>query len=227
MATVILADSNELIRIGLRSVLSTIGDIQIAGEANDNDSLVKQVSSFKPDIVLIDYASEGFTIDVIQEIHDISKDIKFVAITQEQSGQTMVHALRSGIKSHVKKDCDIQEIIDAVNETHKNNSFYCGKILEKIAQENIDLTELEAKEFSCEPVTISEREEEIIAMIAEGYTNTQIADHLFISAHTVNTHRKNIMAKLGVKNTAGIVMYAVKSNIVHPNKYLFAVSTQD
>ena len=64
-------------------------------------------------------------------------------------------------------------------------------------------------------------------MIAEGYTNTQIAEHLYISAHTVNTHRKNIMSKLGVKNTAGIVMYAVKSNIVHPNKYLFAGNTSD
>jgi DNA-binding CsgD family transcriptional regulator len=59
-------------------------------------------------------------------------------------------------------------------------------------------------------------------LIAEGYTNTQIADMLFLSAHTINTHRKNIMAKLGVKNTAGIVMYAVKTNLVTPNKFLFA-----
>ena len=58
-------------------------------------------------------------------------------------------------------------------------------------------------------------------MIAEGYTNAQIADKLFLSAHTVNTHRKNIMSKLGVKNTAGIVMYAVKSNLISPNKFLF------
>ena len=68
----------------------------------------------------------------------------------------------------------------------------------------------------------SERENEIIVLIAEGLTNEQIAEQLFLSKHTVNTHRKNIMAKLGVKNTAGIVMYAVKTNLVSPNKFLFA-----
>jgi DNA-binding NarL/FixJ family response regulator len=70
-------------------------------------------------------------------------------------------------------------------------------------------------------VVISKREGEIITFIAEGYTNTQIAEKLFLSAHTINTHRKNIMSKLGVKNTAGIVMYAVKSNLISPNKFLF------
>ena len=72
------------------------------------------------------------------------------------------------------------------------------------------------------PVVLSDRENEIIILIAEGNTNPQIADQLFLSSHTVNTHRKNIMGKLGVKNTAGIVMYAVKTNLVSPNKFLFA-----
>jgi DNA-binding CsgD family transcriptional regulator len=71
-------------------------------------------------------------------------------------------------------------------------------------------------------VSLSERENEIITLIAEGLTNQQIAEQLFLSNHTINTHRKNIMAKLGVKNTAGIVMYAVKTNLVSPNKFLFA-----
>ena len=76
--------------------------------------------------------------------------------------------------------------------------------------------------FSCEPVLLSERENEIIVYISEGQTNAQIAENLFLSNHTINTHRKNIMAKLGVKNTAGIVMYAVKTQLVSPNKFLFA-----
>ena len=75
--------------------------------------------------------------------------------------------------------------------------------------------------FSCEAVIISKRECEIITLIAEGFTNQQIAEKLFLSSHTVNTHRKNIMAKLGVKNTAGIVMYAIKTNLTSPNKFLF------
>ena len=73
-------------------------------------------------------------------------------------------------------------------------------------------------------MVLSERENEIITLIAEGQTNEQIAEFLFLSKHTVNTHRKNIMAKLGVKNTAGIVMYAVKTCFVSPNRFLFAPS---
>jgi len=78
--------------------------------------------------------------------------------------------------------------------------------------------------FSCEPVVLSERELEIITHIAEGFTNNQIAEKLFISPHTVNTHRKNILQKLGANNTAAIVMYAVKANLVSPNKFLFSPS---
>jgi DNA-binding CsgD family transcriptional regulator len=84
------------------------------------------------------------------------------------------------------------------------------------------LNDLEIAEFSCEPVVISERELEVIKYIAEGYTNNEIAEKLFLSPHTVNTHRKNIMQKLGVNNTAAIVMYAVKSQLVSPNKFLFS-----
>ena len=73
---------------------------------------------------------------------------------------------------------------------------------------------------------ISKRESEIIVLISEGFTNTQIAEKLFLSSHTVNTHRKNIMSKLGVKNTAGIVMYAVKMNLISPNKFLFTSESE-
>ena len=76
-------------------------------------------------------------------------------------------------------------------------------------------------ELPCDSIELSKREKEVLYFIAEGNTNTEIAEILFLSSHTVTTHRKNIMIKLGVKNTAGIVMYAVKSGIVSPNKFLF------
>ena len=84
------------------------------------------------------------------------------------------------------------------------------------------MEDIDFESFSCEPVLLSERENQIIVFIAEGKTNAQIAETLFLSNHTINTHRKNIMAKLGVKNTAGIVMYAVKTELISPNKFLFA-----
>ena len=218
----ILADSNDLIRIGLRAILSTERSITIVCEAHSGEELLAQVKSFDTSLVLIDYTSSGFNIDIIPKVLSINKRIRFVAITAEQSPQTLVDALRSGISSYIKKDCDVNEILMAVKETGNGNKFFCGQILESIQRANIDVNDLDFESFSCEAVVVSERENEIIILIAEGLTNEQIAIQLFLSKHTVNTHRKNIMAKLGVKNTAGIVMYAVKTNLVSPNKFLFA-----
>ena len=218
----ILADSNDLIRIGLRAILSTERAITIVSEAHNGEELLAQVKSFDTSLVLIDYTSSGFNIDIIPKVLSINKRIRFVAITAEQSPQTLVDAMRSGISSYIKKDCDINEILMAVKETGNGNKFFCGQILESIQRANIDVNDLDFESFSCEAVIVSERENEIIILIAEGLTNEQIAIQLFLSKHTVNTHRKNIMAKLGVKNTAGIVMYAVKTNLVSPNKFLFA-----
>jgi DNA-binding NarL/FixJ family response regulator len=218
----ILADSNEIIRIGLRTLLSTERNIQIVGEARTNEELIALNKAFDANIILVDYTSKGFSIDVIPQILQKKPDLSVVAITPEQSAQTLVNALRSGVKSYIKKDCDSSEIIDSIRETWRGNKFFCGQILETIRDAAIDVNDIDFDSFSCEPITLSEREMEIITMIAEGLTNIMIADSLCLSNHTINTHRKNIMAKLGVKNTAGIVIYAVKTNLVSPNKFLFA-----
>lgn len=218
----VLADSNDLIRIGLRTILTKLFDTTIVGEAQNEKELMEIVKSFKPNLVVLDYTSSGFTIDVIPKLHQVNKNVKIIAITPEQSAQVLVDALKSGVSSYVKKDCDLAEIQDAVRETNKGNKFFCGQILETIQRANINIDDLDVGSFTCEAVVLSDRENEIIKHIAEGLTNEQIADFLFLSKHTVNTHRKNIMSKLGVKNTAGIVMYAVKTKLVSPNKFLFA-----
>lgn len=219
---VVLADSNDLVRVGMRTILKGIPEINIVGEARNNEELLNQAHDFDVNLVLIDYTSHGFDIDVIPKVLAAKKSIRILAITPEQSAQTLVNALRSGVQSYVKKDCDLGEIIDAVQDTGKGKKFFCGQILETIQRASIDVNDIDFDSFTCEPVVLSEREQEIIILIAEGLTNAQIAEQLFLSNHTINTHRKNIMGKLGVKNTAGIVMYAVKTNLVSPNKFLFA-----
>ena len=219
---IILADSNDLVRVGMRTILNSEKNLEIIGEAKNNQELKQQIKNFGTDLVLIDYTSTGFDIDIIHKVLAINSSIKFIAITPEQSAQTLVDALRSGVTSYVKKDCDIGEIINAIQETSRGNKFFCGQILETIQRASINVNDIDFESFSCEPVILSERELGIVVLIAEGLTNTQIAEQLFLSTHTINTHRKNIMSKLGVKNTAGIVMYAVKTSLVSPNKFLFA-----
>ena len=221
----ILADSNDLVRIGLRTIIGSNQKYDIVSEAKNSQELLDQVANFNPSLVVIDYTSAGFSIDVIPKVLQKSKHVRCLAITPEQSAPTLVNALKSGVLSYVKKDCDVGEINSAIDETIRGNKFFCGQILETIRKASIDVNDLDYDSFTCEPVVLSDRENEIITLIAEGLTNQQIAEQLFLSNHTVNTHRKNIMGKLGVKNTAGIVMYAVKTNLVSPNKFLFASET--
>lgn len=221
---VILADSNDLMREGMRSILSAQTDLPIISEAINSEELCEQVQLYSPSMVILDFTSEGFTIDVVSKIKSIKPDVRFIAITPEQNAQTLIDALRLGVNSYVKKNCARDEIVNAVIETSRGNKFFCGQILETIQRAEIDVNHLDFDPLNCDPVILSERENEIIKLVAEGNTNGKIAELLFLSNHTVNTHRKNIMAKLGVKNTAGIVMYAVKMNIVSPNRFLFSPS---
>jgi DNA-binding NarL/FixJ family response regulator len=112
----------------------------------------------------------------------------------------------------------LAELVEAIQLTCNGNDFVCGKVLEIMNHAPVEAV----REASCEGITLTEREIDIVRLIAEGNSNKQIADELCLSTHTVNTHRKNIMAKLKVNNTAGLVMFAVKENLLHRNKFLFS-----
>ncbi|HNR85140.1 MAG TPA: response regulator transcription factor [Taishania sp.] len=219
---VVIADGNHLMRIGLRNTLNTNASIKIVGEVGSSKELLDFIKKTEVDIVLIDYTSEFFDIDVIPKIVSKNPSTHIVAITPEQSAQTLIDALRSGVQSYIKKNCDLDEILEAVVETAKGKKFFCRQILETIRHSAINVEDIDFDWCTCESTSLSEREVQIIKRIADGMTNAEIAEELCLSNHTVNTHRKNILSKLGVKNTAGIVMYAVKMNIVSPNKFLFA-----
>jgi len=217
----IIADGSEVSRLGLKTMFQKSEEVEVVGEANSSAELVSLVGEFKPDVVLIDYGSKEFTIDIVPKIGLKNSAVGFVGITPYNSGKTIVSALKVGVDSHVKKDCSVTEVKNAVMATAKGEKFFCAELVELMRNENIDFEKIELDVIK-EPGALSERELEIIKLIAEGYTNAQISVVLYISNHTVNTHRKNIMKKLGVNNTAGIVMFAVKSNLVSPNKFMFS-----
>jgi DNA-binding NarL/FixJ family response regulator len=219
---VVLADSSLLIGLGLDAVFKPEGDIELKGQAESFTQLLEIMRENPVDVVLMDFTSPGFYLECIAELLTEYPNTRVVAITPDQDGHTIINALKAGVTSYVKKNCDFDEIVSSVRETAKGSKFFCGKILETIHSTEIDLNDKSIESFNCEPVHLSVREQEIITLIAEGMTNANIAEALFISPHTVNTHRKNIMQKLGVKNTASIVMYAVKSNLVNVNKFLFS-----
>jgi DNA-binding NarL/FixJ family response regulator len=219
---ILIADGSDLARLGLKAMFENSKVVEVLGEAKSSKELMIKVEELNPDVILIDYGSKDFSIDVIPKIGLKSLNAKFIGITPYSSGKTIISALKIGVDSHIKKDCSTKEITDSVLTTAKGEKFFCGELVELMRGEKINVKDVEFDVLSCEPVSLSERELEIIKLIAEGYTNAQISVVLYISNHTVNTHRKNIMKKLGVNNTAGIVMFAVKSNLVSPNKFMFS-----
>lgn len=223
--SIIIADSSTVGRMGLNVVISDLKGYDVMCEATNTDELVECLSSEKANMVIINFLSEGFDIDTILKIKKVSMGTKILAITPVQSSQTIINAMKAGVDSYIKKSCDIDELVDAINNTAKGVNFFCGKIIEAIKKDSIEVSHLmNSADLSCDAIELSKREREVLCLIAEGMTNSAIAEKLFLSSHTVTTHRKNIMIKLGVKNTAGIVMYAVKSGIVSPNKFLFQAS---
>ncbi len=221
MIRTVLADHAELSLIGLRTIFQDVPRVRLVGEARDRTALMDLLAAERPHVVLIDHTAHGFGAEVIREGLRHSRRTRFVSITPDPSQLALMSALRAGVTSYVKKDCGVQEIIDAVLRTADGEKFFCGKIIDAIQRASLDVERIIDDPLTCEPVVLSEREREILGLIVDGFSYTRIADRLCLSAHTVTTHRRNIMHKLGVNNTAAVVMYAVKSGLVSPNKFLF------
>lgn len=214
---IIIADGHFLSRKGLAILLEENTDFTLLSEALSTSDLVNQSKFYHPDLIIIDYTSANFSIDTIQQIVKKYPNTYFLAITDIQSNISIAKALNFGVTSHLLKDCDHDEIVEAIYKTVKGEKFICSKIASAVL---IDKTAV--NEYTCEGLNVSDREMEIIKLIAEGLSNKEVADKLFLSTHTVTTHRKNIMNKLGVNNTAGLVLFAVRENLISPNHFLFA-----
>ena len=220
---IVIADNSELILNGLRSILQPLSGEGIVSFTK-YAPLKEYLKATKNILLIIDYTSKGFSLNKVVELKNKYPKMLVMALTPYTNAQTIVQAVEAGIESHIKKECSVQEIKDAFNATRGGTKFFCNDIVAQMRKENINPKNIDFKSLDPNPVSLSDRELQIIRFIAEGYTNSQIAAIVYLSNHTVNTHRKNIMKKLGVNNTAGIVMYAVKEQMVTPNQFSFKKS---
>ena len=217
----VLADHGDLALVGLRAILAGVPRVDVVAEARDRNELYRIIADERPNVVVIDHTADGFGAEAIREGRKRWKRTRFVAITPDPSQTALISALRAGVTSYIKKDCGRQEIIDAVLNTADGGKFFCGKIVDAIQQASLSLERITDDPMSCEPVMLTERESEIIRLIADGLSYTRIAERTGITPNTVISHRRNIMSKLGVNSTAAVVMYAVKHGFASPNKFLF------
>lgn len=215
MISVLIADKNYLSRLGLFTMLNESANFQVDFTEDDNfDNLLDLIKINKPKILVLDFQSLSLSVDQIRFIIKSFKRLQILAITDFLPKQKMQEVLNSGVRSYLLKECDKEEILEALHATHNNERFLCGKIMDYLVSSENVVSYANSKK-SCQGFGITERELDVIRLIAEGLSNKLIADKLELSTHTVNTHRKNIMAKLNIPNTAGIVMFAVNNQLLH------------
>ena len=219
MIKVLIADKNFLSRVGLELLVGELKGFDLAPSVcGEKEALINQLQISKPNLLIADFISLGISINELKSICNKYTKTKFLIITEWLSKKESVEVLESGITSFLLKECDKIEILEAINSTIKGEKFICGKIVRFLsASSEIKSSNSFIKSLSCDGFQVTNREVDIIQGIAEGLPNKLIAVKLNLSTHTVNTHRKNIMAKLGVKNTAGIVMFAVKNKLLETN----------
>ena len=219
MIKVLIADKNFLSRVGLELLVGELKGFDLAPSVcGEKEALINQLQISRPNLLIADFISLGISINELKSICKKYTKTKFLIITEWLSKKESVEVLESGITSFLLKECDKIEILEAINSTIKGEKFICGKIVRFLsASSEIKSSNSFIKSLSCDGFQVTNREIDIIQGIAEGLPNKLIAVKLNLSTHTVNTHRKNIMAKLGVKNTAGIVMFAVKNKLLETN----------
>ncbi len=224
MTKVLVADKNYLSRVGIELLINELKGFELVGTVQTHSTeLNKKIVQTNPDLLIIDYSSLNYSLSDLKLIIRKNKNLRVLAITEALNKNEMGVALDAGVTSHLLKECEKEEIIEAIHSTLNAQRFLCGKIASVLtAEPEISNSKAVLKTYSCEGFNVSDREIEIIKHIAEGFSNKQIADKLNLSTHTINTHRKNIMNKLTVNNTAGIVMFAVKHRLLETNHFLFS-----
>ena len=218
---ILIASSSTLMRRGTRAVLAEVmpeGDCREAATDEEFEDLCQEGA---PELVIADPCSRGCSLATLQEMRRKHPAMKTLVVSDGLHGIHLLDAVRSGIEGFLRADCDAQEVRDALKACAAGSSFMCGQILAALGEEGVDVEALRCGAWTCEPVWLTEREREVLTLIAEGLTHSQIAEKLHVSSHTVIAHRKNMQQKLGARNTASLVISAVRLGLAAPNRFLF------
>jgi DNA-binding NarL/FixJ family response regulator len=204
-----IADDHELSRVGLNRILSSESNLEIVGEATDGDELLAIVERWKPDIVLIDIMMPRRNgLETAKELRCRVPAGKpyIIMLTTFEDRLYIEQALAIGVDGYLSKDVSREELITSLQSVMKGERVFSHSIFSLLhgmhSRQSVE---------TLSTVTLTKREEEILDLVAKGLTSNEIANRLFISPRTVETHRAHLMEKLGAKNTAALVRYAIVS----------------
>ncbi len=207
---IILVDDHSLFRRGLRSLLERNKSYKIIAEASSGEEFLAMEELHSADIVFMDISMEGISGDVATErALALRPDIKIITLSMFGDESYYKRMVEAGAKGFLLKDSDINEVISAIEAVHSGCNYFSEKLLTSLT------TYMRSSDSAqADTATLSSRETEILIAVCQGLSNHEIADRLFISKRTVDKHRANIMEKTGCRNTANLVVYAVKNSLV-------------
>jgi len=215
---VILADDHSLVRAGIRSLILNIPGVEVIGEADNGRDAIKLIDELNPDLVLLDIAMPELNgLEVVARISKEFSDTKVIILSMHTNEEYVVQALRSGASGYLLKDAAPNELEIAVNAVMRGETYLSPAIskhvvdnyLKRISNVSPD------KELSPDIFTqLTSRQREILQLIAEGNSTKEIANKLNVSIKTVETHRMQLMDRIGIHDVAGLVRYAIRVGII-------------
>ncbi len=213
MIKIVIADDHKIVRDGVKALLLTHKNMHVVGEAADGIRLKKVVRDVNPDLIILDLIMPGESgLDVIPHLLSLVPNVRILILSSEMDEETVCEAVSRGAIGFLHKDSSEDELTRAIESVY-NHEPYFGQNISGIIYRSYT-RKLQEQKSNNKP-NITDREKEIIALLAEGLCFKEIGERLFISPRTVENHKNNILNKLGLKNTIELLRYAIKNHIVH------------
>lgn len=210
---VLLADDHTILRAGLKMMLNAQPDIEVVGEAQDGRQALQEAQRLQPDLVLMDITMPDMNgIEATKQIKKLLPDIKVLVLTMHEHDEYVFQTLRAGASGYMLKEAADTELITALRVI-QSGQFYLSPAAQSVMVGDY-LQRVRTGEEKDSYSSLTEREREILKLVAEGFTNNQIAERLVISPKTVDTHRTHIMDKLNLHSRAELVKYAIRRGLL-------------
>jgi two-component system response regulator NreC len=215
MIKVSLLDKHPVICDAICALLSNSDDIEIVSKSTNFNSFIKKIPEVLPNILIaITYSPDDLKIDEVKIMANQYQRIRMLVMSMYHDEKQILRLIKAGAKGHISKDTNRSEILEAIYTLRNGYDFYDQTITSILLNSYLSDEDIKPTEKENRQKNLSTREMEIFKLIAEGDSNRSIAEKLFISVRTVETHKNNIMKKIGLKTTVDLVKFAIKNNII-------------
>lgn len=215
MIRILIVDDHAVVRSGLKALLDGKNGMSVVGDAADGDEGIRLARELTPDVVLMDlsmpHGKDGLT--ATAELKKQLPDTAVLILTMHDDEEYLFRAIHAGASGYILKSAPYEELVQAILSVARGDAYLYPTATRRLINEYME--RVKKGEGASAYDTLSEREKEILTWIAKGYSNKEIAEHLLISVKTVETHKSNLMEKLGLKTRPDLVKYALKKGLLH------------